>query len=503
MYIDIEYIKSQFENVEESYFFTPKVEAAFKDHDVNDLLIHCSEIGASDIHIESGKFIYVDIHSTLYPVTTRRINEKEAETIIKRLYDETAIAEMNQKRAIDTNHTIKTRDKDGRHVRYRFRINATGSFIGELKGVQITIRTLASSPPSLHIVKKGERLDSAPSGTIGLEEDIWKNIAPEQGMILVTGPTGSGKSTLLAGIIKMLIMQNGFNKKVVTYEAPIEYVFDEVPTPSAFISQTEIPTQLENFYRGIESAMRRKPDIIFVGESRDIETMDASIMAAQTGHLLYSTLHTNSVSETMKRAINLFPESERQSKLMDMIDTTQMIIAQRLIKTVDGKRCAVKEYLHFDKEVKDVLRDSNPTNVTHVIDGMVRAKKQRLIDDIYRRYQEGLITLELFRELELTYGKHSIDEDDIFDFDEHGITFKDVKVFVESGQIQNAHIGVVLDKNDDNHGRIAFIDSSKMDIEDFKEEANTAYNFSVEEEKIDCRKAVLFLKKMSKEKRKQ
>lgn len=502
MYIDIDYIKDKFENVKEEYFFIPSLESSFQDQDVNDLLIHCSEIGVSDIHIETGKFIMGDIHSTLYPISTRKINEKEAETIIKRLYDETAIAQLNQKEAVDTNHTIKTRDKNNKNVRYRFRINAIGSFVGEIKGIQITIRTLASSPPDLHIMEKGERIDNAPSGTIALEKEIWENIAPEEGMVLVTGPTGSGKSTLLAAIIKKLVQEEGFNKKVVTYEAPIEYVFDDVVARSGFISQTEIPTQLENFYRGLESAMRRKPNIIFVGESRDLETMDASIMAAQTGHLLYSTLHTNSVSETMKRAINMFPENERQAKLMDMVNTTQIIIAQRLIKTVDGKRCAVKEYLHFDKEVKRILSDATPINISHIIEGLVRTKKQRLIDDIHRRFEEGMISKEMFKKMELSYGKHSLDEDDIFDFDEHGIVFKDLRVFVEEGEMENIHVGIVLNKEDDNHGRIAFIDQNKMSFEDFKEEAKTTINFSVENEKIDCRKIVANLKKIAKNNKK-
>lgn len=495
MYVDLEYIKGQFENVKEEFIFHPVTAASYQEVDVKNLLIHCTEIGASDIHIEGGKFIVVDIHSKLYPVSTRKINEKEAETIIKKIYDDTAIAEINQKEAINTNYTIKHK-KEGKKNRYRFRINTVGTFVGELKTVQITIRTLASLPPKLYLVNKGERLDTVPSGHIALEREIWDVISPDQGMIMVTGPTGSGKSTLLAAIIRKLLETENFNKKIVTCEAPIEYVFDEVKAKSGFISQTEIYTQLHSFYKGVEEAMRRKPDIIFIGEARDVETIDTSIMAAQTGHLLYTTMHTNSVGETVKRAINVFPENERQSKLMDLIDTTQMIIAQRLIKTLDGKRCAVKEYLHFDKEVKDILRDTNPLNISQVINGMVRGKKQRLIDDIHLRLEEGLISKEDFRQHELSYGKFAIDEEQIFDIEMSEIEYQDPKVFFSKTDCNEIHVGIVLDKKDDNYGKIAFVPNDVMGFEMFQEQSNTRYNFSVCNEKITSKEIILKLKSM-------
>ena len=148
-------------------------------------------------------------------------------------------------------------------------------------------------------------------------------------------------------------------------------MYDRCDTPSCVISQTEIGTQLKTFHDGIESGMRRKPDIILIGEARDPETIDSSILASQTGHLVYTTSHTNGVAETMKRLINVFPENERQAKLMDLVDSMKMVIAQRLLKTVDGGRCAIKEFLVFDKPVKDILRTTNAMNISSVLDEIV------------------------------------------------------------------------------------------------------------------------------------
>ncbi len=494
MQINLETLNNKFENVEEKYLFQPKNLANFGNDDVNNLLMHCSDVGVSDIHIEGGKHIVGDIHSRFFPISTRILNEKEVERVIKKLYDEIAIAQIYEREAIDTNYTIKSRENN---KRYRYRVNAVGSFVGDLKTVQITIRTLDSSPPKISLVNKGDRLDEVEKGTIGLEKEIWDCVAPDQGLVIVTGPTGSGKSTLLAGIIRKLLEKKGLNKKIVTCEAPIEYVFDKVQSFSGVISQTEIYTQLKNFYEGVRAAMRRKPDIIFIGEARDIETIDSAIMAAQTGHLLYTTMHTNSVSETLKRSINVFPENERQAKLMDLIDTTQLIIAQRLLPTLDGKRCAVKEYLHFDNEIRGILRESNPLTVTHVIDGLVREKKQRLIDDVYLRYKEGLISEEDFKFYQISWGKHSLDETEMFDFiADTDIHFMDSRVFAEKGLVDNIHFGVVIDKNDDNHGKVAFVDSREMDLDEFKEEANTRYYFSVDSEKINSKKLLRKIKMM-------
>lgn len=492
MYIDLDVINELFENVNEAYFFEPQNPANYGMDDVKNLLRHCSEIGVSDIHIEGGKFIVGDIHSRFFPISTRIVNEKEVEKIIKKLYDEIAIAQIYKREPVDTNYTIND------HVnnkRYRYRVNAVGSFVGDIKTVQITIRTISSLPPVLSLVDRDFKMKDVEKGTMPIEKDIWDFVLPEEGIVIVTGPTGSGKSTLLAGIIRKILEKKQFNKKIVTCEAPIEYVFDKVRTTSGWISQTEVYTQVKNFYEAIKIALRRKPDIIFIGEARDMETIDSAIMAAQTGHLLYTTMHTNSVSESVTRSINIFPEGERQAKLIDFVSATRLIIAQRLIPTLDGKRCAVKEYLHFDKEIRTILKTTDVLNITHVIDSIVKEKKQRLIDDVYKKYVEGLISKEDFDHYQTSWGKHSLEEDELFNFlDDSDVQYMDSRVFCTKGEVSNIHFGVVIDKNDDNNGRVAFIDSKEMSLEEFKVEANVKYYFSIDNEKIDSKKVVRKLK---------
>lgn len=487
----MERMNEEFANVNEDFFYIPISPTKFDKDDLNLLLIHCTKIGASDIHIEGGNYIFVDIHSKLYPITVRPLYFDEAARFLKKIYDENAITKITSLEAIDTNYSLK----NGSDI-FRFRINAIGTMRGGEKTIQITIRTLAAIPPNLHLVNRGEPL-VAPPGSLALERDIWENFAPDQGMILVTGPTGSGKSTLLAAGIRTLVEQRDFNRKIVTYEAPIEYVFDRVKKPSSIVTQTEIGTQLPNFYSGVETAMRRKPDIIFIGESRDIETIDSSIMASQTGHLLYSTTHTNSAAETLKRLINVFPENERQSKLMDLVDSLQMIIAQRLLKTVDGKRCAVKEFIVFDSDVKKILKEANPINISRIVDGIVREKRQRLIDDAYTRLQEGLISEETFKQCERSWGKHFVDAEDIFSFDEHNIKFFDRSVFIEMPDFENSHVGIVLSKNSLNYGNIAVVSNTEMSLDEFKENSESSFCFTLkDDEKITNKEILIQLKRL-------
>lgn len=488
----LEQLNERFANVEVDYLFVPPRPEKYQKEDINALLKHASEIGASDIHIEGFKHVFFDVHSRLYPGSVRALYKEEVASLLKKLYDDNAIAKITSLEAIDTNHALK--DSNGKT--YRFRVNAIGTMVGGDKTVQITIRTLAETPPKLKIVKRGEPLNVG-EGEIALEKEIWDYFSPSQGMVIVTGPTGSGKSTLMAAGIRTLVEQEHFNKKIITYEAPIEYVFDKIKMPSSIVTQTEIITQLPSFYDGVESGMRRKPDIVFIGEARDVETIDTSIMASQTGHLLYTTSHTNSVSETLKRLINVFPENERQSKLMDLVDSLQMIIAQRLLKTVDGKRCAVKEFLVFDTQVKSLLKETNPMNISTLVSGLVRDKKQRLIDDAYLRLKEGLISEETFADCEQSWGKLVMDESDIFDFEEHEIQFVDKNIFLGLKTVVNAHVGIVLDKNNiDHYGKICFIEKSEMDIKLFVEESGANLYFTTKNEDTSNKKIMIKLKKM-------
>lgn len=363
--------------------------ATFDGTDLENILEHAYKVKASDIHIQTNEFIKVDIHSRFYPMTNRPLNSNEVETFIKRIYGENAVTEMSQKRAIDKSMFIRLPESD---KMIRFRVNAVGELSKGMEGIQITIRTIDSTPPTLEALK--------------VEKNIVDNLVPSQGIIIITGPTGSGKSTLLAANIRNIIENpdREQSKKIITYEAPIEFVYDEINKHNNIISQTEIGTHLDSWDSAIESAMRRKPNIILIGESRDPETIRNSILASQTGHLLYTTAHTNGVAETVRRMINVFSPEERASLQYDLIESLKMIISQRLLKTIDGKRTAIREYLIFTDEIKDRLLSIDPNLMTRELRNIVKEKEQTLIHDAKRKYDDGIISEKEYMEAKRSFG---------------------------------------------------------------------------------------------------
>ena len=210
-------------------------------------------------------------------------------------------------------------------------------------------------------------------------------------IVFITGATGSGKSTLLASIIRELIEQADSNRKVLTYEAPIEFVYDEVETISASVSQSEIPRHLPSFADGVRNALRRKPRLIMVGECRDPETISAALEAALTGHPVYTTLHTSGVAETMRRLVTSFSGDERLGRTIDILETIRLCIWQKLVSTVDGKRVPLREYLIFDEEVRDILLNSDPNDVTRITRKLVRERGQLMTVDAKEKLDAGII----------------------------------------------------------------------------------------------------------------
>ena len=363
----------------------------FHKDDTANMLEEALRKGASDIHIEGNKPIVVDVHGKLYPLTSRALVGKEVENIIKKLSDDNALSEIYQLRALDTSYTLRTKDERNKTIRNRFRVNAVGTMVGSEKSVQITIRTIPSDPPT-----KDE---------LGLEDEIWDNFVKDQGIVIVTGPTGSGKSTLLASCIRGILETPDMNKKIITYEAPVEFVYDKIITDSCTVSQTEIGSNLGSWNAAIESAMRRKPDIILIGEARDPETIGNSVLAAQTGHLVATTAHTNNASETLRRMINVFPQEERSSRQVDLIEATNMIVAQRLVPSTDGKRTPIKEFLVFDEEVKDALIECEPNKVAKKTREIVMDRKVSLAHYAEKVHARGMISDEVLRTFQKTYGK--------------------------------------------------------------------------------------------------
>lgn len=343
------------------------------------MLEYAESLHASDITIQTGEPIYTEVYGRLIRITNRSLSNTELGDLINSIYGPNATTQLLSGQDIDTHYEFRPT----RGVRYRYRVNATSCLVEGHDAIQITLRTIPTTPP---------RLD-----TMSLPPNILEAIAPEEGIVFITGATGSGKSTLLASIIRELIENEDSNRKVLTYEAPIEFVFDEIETVSAVVSQSEIPRHLPSFADGIRNALRRKPRLIMVGECRDAETISAALEAALTGHPVYTTLHTSGVAETMRRLVTSFAGEERLGRTIDILETIRLCIWQKLVPTVDGTRVALREYLVFDEEVRDILLEGDPNEVTSMTRKLVRERGQLMTVDARRKFEEGVISERIYK----------------------------------------------------------------------------------------------------------
>lgn len=346
---------------------------------VNDIMIHGVKHGASDITFQTGEPVIAEIYGKLHKITRRKLANMEVGEVLNAMYGPNATTMIMSGKDIDTHYEIRP----NRSERYRFRINGTGCQVEGHDAIQITARTIPTDPPTL--------------ASMHLPQVLLDAIAPEQGVVYVTGATGSGKSTLLSSIIRDITEDKDSHRKVLTYEAPIEFVYDNVEKATAVVSQSEIPRHLPSFAAGVRNALRRKPRLILVGEARDPETIGAVMEAAMTGHPVYTTLHSNSVAETMRRLVITFPSEERQGRTIDIIETVRVVISQRLLPTLDGKRVALREYLIFDEKIRDILLDTDILNLTNVIRGLVREHGRTIVDDAREKFEAGIIAERYYK----------------------------------------------------------------------------------------------------------
>lgn len=343
------------------------------------MLEHAQRLNASDITIQTGSAIFIEVYGRLMKITNRSLSNTEVGDLINSIYGPNATTQLLSGTDIDTHYEFRP----NRGVRFRYRVNATACLVDGHDGMQITLRTIPTTPPKLE--------------TMNLPENIIRALAPQEGIVFITGATGSGKSTLLASIIRDLIEKSDSNRKVLTYEAPIEFVFDEIEASSSIVSQSEIPRHLPSFAEGVRNALRRKPRLIMVGECRDAQTISAALEAALTGHPVYTTLHTSGVAETMRRLVTSFAGEERLGRTIDILETIRLCIWQKLVPTVDGKRVALREYLVFDEAARDLLLDSDPNEVTITTRKLVRQRGQLMTLDAKNKFEQGIISEKVYK----------------------------------------------------------------------------------------------------------
>ena len=343
------------------------------------MLEHTERLNASDITIQTGEPIYAEVYGKLLRITNRRLSNTELGDLINAIYGPNATTQLLSGKDIDTHYEFRP----NRGVRYRYRVNGTACLVEGHDAIQITLRTIPTTPPKLE--------------TMHLPDNVLEAVAPQEGIVFITGATGSGKSTLLASIIRDLIEKEDSHRKVLTYESPIEFVYDEIETISSVVSQSEIPRHLPSFADGVRNALRRKPRLIMVGECRDAETISAALEAALTGHPVYTTLHTSGVAETMRRLVTSFSGEERLGRTIDILETIRLCIWQKLVPTVDDKRVALREFLVFDEAVRDILLESDPNDVTSATRKLVRERGQLMTWDAKAKLEQGIISERVYK----------------------------------------------------------------------------------------------------------
>ncbi|MBN8520453.1 MAG: Flp pilus assembly complex ATPase component TadA [Alphaproteobacteria bacterium] len=313
----------------------PDEPTRFNDSHIDALILWCVKKNSSDITIQTDRPVYNEIYGTLYPALFRPIDAADMNIFLHKIYGPDAVARLAAGTDLDLSYEVRP----DRYTRVRFRVNITPVLSRGRDSAQITMRVLPNEPPTMK--------------DLNIEEQIIRSWQPRQGMVVVTGPTGSGKTTLLAAGIRMLMERKRGCGKVVCYEAPIEYVYDAIKSPRSLISQTEVPRHLPDFARGVRNALRRKPNIILVGEARDKETISAAIEAAQTGHTVYTTTHTTGVASTIQRMVATFDPNERSERAYALMETVRLVVTQTLVPRVNGGRVGCREWMRFNDDVRD------------------------------------------------------------------------------------------------------------------------------------------------------
>lgn len=312
------------------------------------LVAWCARAKASDINIQSNQQVVAEIAGRNVRVTRRIVSPADVEEICRYVYGDNGPGQIKGGYDMDPSYEVR-----GEMGTVRFRVNMTAMRSGKTDGIQITMRVLPAEP--------------VPIADLGIEDDIVRNFRPSNGMFLVTGPTGSGKSTLLSSGIRMLLEREGSNEKIIEYSRPIEYVYDAVNTRDSMIFQHEVGrhlrprggdgTEESEFAYCVRNALRRKPSIIMIGEARDKATIEASVEAALTGHLLYTTTHSIGVAETLRRLVRPFPLDQQRGIAVDLMEAMRGVVTQYLRPRIGGGRVGMREYMIFDEDVRaDLLK---------------------------------------------------------------------------------------------------------------------------------------------------
>ncbi len=291
----------------------------------------------SDIHIVTGSPLALRINGELmYPFGEELLTEEQARALINPLLTEEQEEFIKVNKELDFGYQYQ--DKG------RFRINVYHS----LGGLAAALRLIPTR------IKKIDELNLP---------DIFHQFSRyNQGLVLLTGPTGEGKSTTLAAIIDEI--NDTRSEHIITIEDPVEFIHKP---KKSIISQREVGGDTNGWDIALRSALREDPDIVLIGEMRDFETIAAAITIAETGHLVFSTLHTNTATETLNRLVDVFPASQQEQIRQQLAATIKVVASQRLLPTTDGKRVAAVEVLTVNSAVRNLIRENKTFQIESIM----------------------------------------------------------------------------------------------------------------------------------------
>lgn len=296
--------------------------------EITQLLQVTKEKGASDLHLTVGVPPAIRLHGNIVRLEAPNLEKQQLHDMLYSILTE------NQRARFEETHDLDFAIELQGVARFRVNVYLTK------RGMASVMRIIPARIPSLL--------------ELSLPSQIEKLVDFERGIVLVTGPTGSGKSTTLASIIDLLNQR--YQHHIITLEDPIEYVHQH---NKCVVNQREIGVHSNSFTAALKSALREDPDVILVGEMRDLETIQLALRAAETGHLVFSTLHTNSAAKTVSRIIDVFPPEQQEQVRMQFADTIQAIVAQTLVPTIDGMgRAAALEILFGSSGVRSLIREN-------------------------------------------------------------------------------------------------------------------------------------------------
>jgi len=336
---------------------------------IQDLLRFTAEAGASDLHVSSGSHPMVRVNGRMKRLNLPIMTEEELRELIFSVMNDV------QKEMFTQNLEIDFSTKLSNDV--RFRVNA----FSQINGIAAAFRVIPNE------IKQYEELH--------LPEVLKKLTTKEKGLILVTGPTGSGKSTTLATMIDTINDNRACH--IITIEDPIEFVHR---SKNSLINQRELGHDTWSFTAALRSALREDPDVILVGEMRDLETVSLALTAAETGHLVFATLHTGSCTKYIDRIIDMFPKEQQQQVRSMLSESLEAVVSQTLLPTKDGKgRVPAVEIMIANAAVRNLIREEKTYQIPSIIQAGSKEGMQTRDQSLYNLVMNNLVERALAEEL--------------------------------------------------------------------------------------------------------